>query len=203
MFKKILIGAVVVLVAFLGFVATRPATFKVERSITVSAPADVVFALVADFRKMEAWSPFMAPDPARKDTFDGTPAAVGHSLAWAGGQAGDGKMTILSLNRPEQLTLKLEFFKPFEALNEAVFQFKQAGKDTTVTWTMTGENGFIGKAISVFMNMDKMVGSDFEKGLVTLKNLSESEAKKLAEAKAAQAAAAAAPAAPVVGNTVD
>jgi uncharacterized protein YndB with AHSA1/START domain len=193
MLKKILLGVVVVLVAFSGFVATRPSTFKIERSTTVSAPADVVYALVADFRYMKDWSPFMKPDPARKDTYAGTPAAVGHSLAWvSSAEANEGKMTIVSVHPPEQLTLELEFIKPFAATNETVFHFKQAGNGTTVTWVMTGQNNFMGKAFSLFM--DKMVGSDFETGLATLKNLAEAKA-------AAQAAAGAAPNAAVADNT--
>ena len=203
MLKKILLGVAVALVAFIGFIATRPSTFKIERSTTVSAPADVVYALVADFHKVGTWSPFLKPDPTRRDTYAGTPATVGHSIAWASSdKASEGKMTIVSVNPPEQLQLELEFIKPFKATNETVFRFERAENGTTVTWVMTGQNGFMNKAFSVFMDMDKLVGSDFEAGLATLKNLSEAEAKKLAEAKAAaQAAANAAPNGAVASDT--
>ncbi|WP_426753933.1 SRPBCC family protein [Myxococcus sp. Y35] len=201
---KILLGLAVVLVAFIGFIATRPSTFKVERSTTVSAPADVVFALVADFHKVGTWSPFLKPDPSRKDTYAGTPATVGHSVAWLGGDnAGEGKMTIVSLNPPEQLELELEFIKPFEATNATVFRFERADNGTKVTWVMSGQNGFMHKAFSVFMDMDQMVGKSFEEGLATLKNLSETEAKTLAEAKAAQAAASAAQDGAAAGETAN
>lgn len=189
MLTKILLGVAVALVALIGFIATRPSTFKIERSTTVSAPADVVYALVADFHKVRTWSPFLKPDPTRTDTYAGTPATVGHSIAWASSDnAAEGKMTIASVNPPEQIQLELEFIKPFKATNETVFRFERAGNGTTVTWVMTGQNGFMNKAFSVFMDMDKIVGSDFEAGLATLKNLSEAEAKA-----AAQAAANAAP----------
>ncbi|OJH42448.1 SRPBCC family protein [Cystobacter ferrugineus] len=198
MLTKILLGVAVALVAFIGFIATRPSTFKIERSTTVSAPAHVVYALVADFHKVGTWSPFMKPDPTRRDTYAGTPATVGHSVAWASSEkASEGKMTIVSLNPPEQLQLELDFIKPFKATNATVFRFEQAGNGTTVTWVMTGQNGFMNKAFSVFMDMDKLVGADFEAGLATLKNLSEAEAK----AAAAQAAANAAPNGAVAGDT--
>jgi uncharacterized protein YndB with AHSA1/START domain len=177
MLTKILLGIAVALVAFIVFIATRPSTFKIERSTTVSAPAHVVYALVADFHKVGTWSPFMKPDPTRRDTYAGTPATVGHSVAWASSdKASEGKMTIVSVNPPEQLQLELDFIKPFKATNETVFRFEQAESGTTVTWVMTGHNGFMNKAFSVFMDMDKIVGSDFEAGLATLKNLSEAEA---------------------------
>jgi len=183
MLMKILLGVAVVLVAFIAFIATRPSTFKIERSTTVGASADVVFALVADFHGMGAWSPFLKPDPTRKDTYTGAPAAVGHSLAWTSSDnSSEGKMTIVSLNPPEQLQLELEFIKPFKATNETVFRFEQAENGTTVTWVMTGQLGVLQKAFSVFMDMDKMVGSDFEKGLATLKTLSEAKAKAAAQA---------------------
>lgn len=183
MLKKLLLGVAVVLVAFLGFVATRPSTFKIERSTTVSAPADVVYGLVADFHKVGTWSPFLKPDPVRQDTYAGTPATVGHSVAWASSDgSSEGKMTIVALNPPAQLQLQLDFVKPFEAVNETVFRFEPAGNGTQVTWVMSGQNGFLSKAFSVFMDMDKLVGSDFEAGLATLKNLSEAEARRLAEA---------------------
>ncbi|WP_194858599.1 SRPBCC family protein [Myxococcus sp. AB056] len=183
MLMKILFGVAVVLLAFIAFVATRPSTFKVERSTTMSAPPSVVFALVADFHKVGTWSPFLKPDPTRNDTYAGTPATVGHSIAWVSSDnANEGKMMIVSLNPPEQLQLELEFIKPFKATNGTVFRFERAGNGTTVTWVMSGQNGFLNKAVSVFMDMDKMVGSSFEEGLATLKNLAEAEAKTAAQA---------------------
>ncbi|NOK08865.1 SRPBCC family protein [Corallococcus exercitus] len=183
MLKKILLGAAVVLVAFLGFVATRPSTFEIKRSTTVRAPASVVYGLVADFNKVATWSPFMKPDPVRKDTYAGVPATVGHSVTWTStDNSSEGKMTISSLKPPEQLQLQLDFVKPFEATNETVFRFEPAGNDTRVTWVMSGQNGFLSKAFSVFMDVDKMVGSDFEAGLDTLKDLAEAEAKASASA---------------------
>lgn len=193
MLMKILLGVAVALVALIAFIATRPSTFKVERSTTVSAPADVVFALVADFHGVGAWSPFLKPAPTRKDTYAGTPATVGHSVAWTSSDnASEGKMTIVSVNPPEQLQLELEFIKPFKSTNETVFRFERAENGTIVTWVMSGQNGFLNKAFSVFMDMDKMVDSDFEAGLATLKNLAEADAK---------AAAHAAPSGAVMGDT--
>lgn len=190
--KKVLIALAVVLVAVVGFIASRPSEFKVERSATMNAPADVVFAQVSDFSKWTAWAPWMKLDPQMKTTMEGTPGAVGHSWAWQGNSdVGSGKMTVTEVKAPEQLTIKLEFIEPFASTSDTHFTFKGTEGSTTVTWTMSGENDFMAKAFGLFMDMDKMIGNDFEKGLADLKTLSETEAKKIAEAKAAEEAAAA------------
>lgn len=202
MLKKIGLAVLLAVVVLLAVIATRPDSFKVERSATIDAPADVVYSQVASFRKWEAWSPWAKLDPEQKSTYDGPDAAVGSSLAWSGNdKVGKGKMTISEAKPGEHLGIDLEFFEPWAAKNETDFHLTSAGDRTTITWTMTGHNDFMGKAMSMFMDVDQMIGSDFEKGLASMKTVAEEEAKKIAEAKkkaeeeaAAAAAAAAAPA---------
>ena len=194
MFKKVLIGLVVVIAAFLAFVATRPAEFRLERSTTVAAPADVVFASVNDLHKWGQWSPWEKKDPNMKKTFEGAAAGVGASYSWASDKVGEGKMTIAESQPGSRIGIKLEFIKPFAATNNIEFLFKPAAGGTQVTWAMSGNNNFMGKLFHVFMDMDKMVGPDFEQGLASLKTLSEADAARLAAAKkAAEGAQAAAP----------
>lgn len=177
--KKVIIVIVGVLSALLLLVALQPSDFRVERSITVAAPAAVVFAEVNDFHRWEAWSPWAKMDPAMKQTYEGAPAGVGAVYSWVGnGQVGEGRMTILESKPGELVRINLEFFKPFAATNTATFVFTPTGDQTTVTWSMTGKNNFVGKAMCLVMSMDKMVGGEFEKGLADIKSLAEAAAKK-------------------------
>ena len=179
MIKKILILLAVVVTGFLGFVAMRPADFRIARTATFSASAPVLFAQVNDFHKWEAWSPWAQLDPAAKNTFDGPPAGVGAGFAWAGNnEVGEGRMTILESRPSDLIRIQLEFLKPFAATNATDFTFRPEGAGTAVTWAMKGENNFVAKAFSLFMNMDKMIGDDFEKGLAQMKALAEAGAKK-------------------------
>ena len=194
MLKKILLVVVVLVLAFVGFVASRPSAYKVERAHTVNAPAEVAFAQVADFHKWEAWSPFAKLDPSMKTTFDGAAGAVGSSYAWEGNdKVGAGKMTIVEVAPSASVKIKLEFLKPWKSTADTVFTFAAVENGTKTTWTMAGNHDFMGKAFSLFGDMDKMIGADFEKGLAQLDTAAAAEAKKIAEAAAQAAAAAAVP----------
>jgi hypothetical protein len=136
-----------------------------------------VFAHVNDLHKWQAWSPWAKQDPAAENTFEGPPAGIGASLAWVGKKVGQGRMTITDSRPNEYVRFKLEFRKPFEATNTAEFTFAPEGDQTVVTWSMTGRNNFVCKAVGLFINFDKMIGGDFEKGLADLKSMSESDAE--------------------------
>jgi len=206
MLKKVGLVLVVVVVAFIGLIATRPAKFHVERKAAIDAPADVVFAQINDFHAWEAWSPWAKLDPAMKATYTGPESGVGAKYAWESdnGDVGSGTMTITASKPSEQVVIDLAFLKPFEAHNVTTFSTGADGTKTNVSWSMDGDNSFMGKAMSLVMSMDEMIGKDFEKGLSQLRSTSEAKAKALAEEaakKAAEAAAAAAAAAPVPAPT--
>ena len=189
MLKKILGGLAAALLVLVGVVATRPADFVVQRSATLPVPADVAFPLVNDFHRWNEWSPWDKMDPQMKTTHTGPESGTGASYAWVGNdQVGEGRMTIVESKANELVRIKLEFLKPWTATNTTTFTFKPTEGGTEVTWAMTGTNDFMGKAFSLFMNMDSMVGGDFEKGLASMKTAAEVEAKKRAEAEAARAA---------------
>jgi hypothetical protein len=170
MLKKILLFVVVVVGLFAAYVATRPTQWRITRSTTVAAPAEAVFGKVADFHGWDAWSPWAKLDPAMKTDYSGTPGTVGSSYHWVGNdKVGEGRMTITELVPGRKVGIKLEFIKPWPQTSLTEFGFVPEGAGTKVTWTMSGENDFVGKLFTVFMDMDKMVGPDFEKGLAALK----------------------------------
>ena len=181
MLKKILIALVILVAGFAGVVAMQPSEFKVERTATIAAPPANVFQHVDDLHKWDAWSPWAKLDPNAKATFDGEKEGQGAGFAWAGNdEVGEGRMTITDSKPHEQILIRLEFIKPFAATNTTEFTFRPvegAADQTQVTWTMTGHNNFISKAFCMFMNMDKMVGGDFEKGLASMKAAAEAEAR--------------------------
>ena len=174
MLNIILIALAVIVVLFIVVVATRPADFRITRSATIAAPAPEVFALVNDFHKWGAWSPWEKLDPALKRVYEGPPAGTGSVYSWAGNsQAGEGRMTITESRPGELILIKLEFLKPFQATNTTEFNFKSERDQTTVTWTMTGHKNFMFKAVHLLMNMEKMLGGEFEKGLAAMKSAAE------------------------------
>ena len=189
MLKKIL-GVLVALIAlFVIVVATRPATFEVKRSLLINAPPQVAFAQVNDFRAWGGWSPWEKMEPEMKRTWGQSTAGVGATYAWVGDKVGAGNMKITDAKPNEHLGIDLEFTAPFAAKNRAEFDFVKTGEGTTVTWGMSGTNSFMGKAMSLFKDMDQMVGPDFDKGLADMKTLAEAEGAKVRAAGPAPEAA--------------
>ena len=172
--KKIGIGAAAAIVVLLIVIATRPDTYRVERSATISASPDVVYAQVADFHKWGAWAPWFKLDPNIKLTYGGTQGTVGASYAWTGNdEVGQGEMIVLAVDQNKRLDFNLHFIKPFDSAAKNGFVFEGTGKETKVTWSMEGTNNFMSKAMCLVMDMDKMIGKDFEKGLAQLKQIAE------------------------------
>jgi len=179
MLKKIAIGIAAAIAIVVAVIATRPATFRVARTADISAPPEVVFPLVNDFHQWPQWSPWEKIDPAMKRELSGPDAGVGATYAWTGNDnVGQGRMTILESKPSDLIRIKLEFFKPLEATNQATFSFQPVAGGTRVTWTMDGTNGFVGKAIGLLMDMDSMIGKSFEEGLTAMKSVAETQSKK-------------------------
>jgi len=174
MLVKILIAVLAVLAALAGYVATRPAEFRVSRAMSIAVPPPAVFAHVNELRKWQAWSPWAKKDPQMKQAYEGPQAGVGAVTSWLGNKdVGEGRMTIVESRPGELIRLKLEFFEPFAATNSAEFAFAPEGGGSRVTWTMQGRNNFIGKAMGLFLDFDRMIGADFETGLASLKTIVE------------------------------
>ena len=172
--KTTFLALAAVVVVFLAVVAAQPSDFRVSRSATMAAQPDAVFAQVNDFHKWDAWSPWAKLDPAAKNTFEGPSSGVGAGFAWDGNnEVGAGRMTITESREHDLIRIKLEFVRPFAGTSTAEFTFQPQGDKTVVTWSMFGEQNFIGKAFSLFMDCDAMIGGDFEKGLTSMKAIVE------------------------------
>jgi uncharacterized protein YndB with AHSA1/START domain len=181
MFEIIAIIAVVLAIAIavvLVLAATKPNTFSVQRATTVKAPPEKIFSLINDFHQWETWSPWEKKDPAMKRSFSGAASGKGAVYGWEGNKnVGSGRMEILDASLPSKIVIKLDFFKPFEGHNTAEFTMLPRGDatnvTTNVTWIMHGPASLMSKVMQVFMNLDKMIGKDFEAGLANLKGLTE------------------------------
>ena len=172
MLKKIALVLVALAAAVLGYAATRPDTFRVQRTTTIDAPPERVHALIHDFRAWGAWSPYEKLDPDMKRSHSGAAAGTGAVYAWDGEKAGAGRMEITGTT-PSRIAIRLDFAKPFEAHNTAEFTLEPRGVSTRVTWAMHGPNHFVGKVMGIFVDMDRLVGKDFEAGLAALKAAAE------------------------------
>ena len=174
MLKIIGIVIVVLIAGVLILAATKPDTFRVQRAASIKAPPEKIFALINDFNRWGAWSPWEKKDPAMKRTFGATTTGKGAVYAWEGNKdVGQGRMEIAESVPPSKVALNLDFVKPFEAHNLVEFTLERKGDATNVTWAMQGDTPYFAKIIHVFINMDKMVGKDFETGLANLKTAAE------------------------------
>ena len=174
MIKKIAIVIVLLVAGILLYATTRPDTFQVQRSAAIKAPPEKIFPLINDFKRWKAWSPWENKDPAMKRTFSATTSGKGATYAWEGNrEVGKGRMEITESAPSSAVALKLEFLEPFE--NQAAVRFALEPKDETtqVTWTMNGPMPYISKVITIFCDMDAMIGKDYETGLANLKAVAE------------------------------
>jgi uncharacterized protein YndB with AHSA1/START domain len=172
----LVIAAVIVigLAAVLVIAAMKPDTVRIERSAVIQASPEAIFALINDFRQWRGWSPWETRDPALKRTYSGTASGKGAVYAWEGNRnVGSGRMEIMESAAPSKIVIKLDFIKPFEGHNTAEFTLTGGANATVVNWVMTGPAIFFSKVMQVFMNLDRMIGRDFEAGLANLKKLTE------------------------------
>jgi hypothetical protein len=172
MLKKILIGLAIAIVALVIVVATRPDDFRYSRSAVIPAPAAAVFPHINDLHKWQAWSPWAKLDPNCKNTFEGPAAGTGAKFSWSGNsEVGEGSMTITESKPAEVVRFKLAFVKPMEGDCDTEFTLAPEGEGTKVTWTMSGKNNFMGKAVGLFMDCEKMCTDQFEQGFTNLKGI--------------------------------
>ena len=172
--KIVLIVLAVAVAGVLALAATKPDTFRVQRTATIKAPPEKIAGVLSDFRGWEAWSPWEKMDPAMKRSFGAATSGKGATYAWEGSKdVGQGSMEIAESSAPGKIRLKLDFVKPFEAHNLVVFTLEPKGGATDVTWAMEGPVPYFAKIIHVFINMDNMVGRDFEAGLSAMKTIAE------------------------------
>jgi uncharacterized protein YndB with AHSA1/START domain len=169
-----LVALVILVVALLAFAATRPDTFRVQRTKSIKAPPEKIFAFINDFHSWGAWSPYEKLDPAMKRTYSGAANGKAAVYEWEGNsEVGAGRMEITESSPPSRVGIKLDFTRPFQSHNFAEFTLEPGGDSTKVTWAMHGPNLFVGKVMGIFFDMDNMIGKDFETGLVNLETIAE------------------------------
>src|SRR6202165_2127477 len=181
MFEIVAIIAVVLAIAIaviLILAATKPDRFSIQRATAVKAPPETIFPLINDFHQWGTWSPYETKDPAMKRSYSGAASGKGAVYGWEGNRnVGSGRMEILDTSVPSKIVIKLDFFTPFEGHNTAEFTMLPQGDagnvTTNLSWAMHGPASFISKVMQAFMNLDHMIGKDFEAGLANLKNLAE------------------------------
>ena len=161
-------------IAVVGYAATKPDTFSVQRSTSIKAPPERIFPLINNLRSMNTWNPFVAPDPAIKLVYSGPDNGKGAAHEWSGNsKVGEGRIEITDVSVPSRITMRLDMLKPMTAHNTVVFTLQPNGDATAVSWSMTGRQPLMAKVMTLFIDCDKMVGGQFEKGLATLKGLVE------------------------------
>jgi uncharacterized protein YndB with AHSA1/START domain len=166
-----------ILLALLGYAATRPDTFRVARTQRIEAPPERIFESISDFHRWPSWSPYEKLDPAMKKTYSGAASGKGAVYTWAGNsKAGEGRMEIVEAVLPSKIAIKLDFLKPFEGHHTARFTLESKGRSTDVTWAIDGSQPFMFKLMSIFLSMDKMLGKEFAAGLANLKAIAEGQA---------------------------
>jgi hypothetical protein len=167
----------VLVVGVLAYATTRPDAFRVQRSITIKAPAEKIFPQVNDLRAQQSWSPWEAKDPAMKRTYSGEPSGRGAKYEWQGNkQVGHGRMEIVESAPPTKVLMKLDFITPFPANNMAEFILEPRGDSTVVTWAIFGPSPYMSKLMGIFMSFDTMIGKEFDTGLAKLKAQMEKQA---------------------------
>jgi len=174
--KKAVIALAVFVAALLIYAATKPDSFRIERSIVIKAPQERIFALIDDFHQWEAWSPWEKIDPALKRTYSGVAKGKGAVYAWEGNSnVGSGRMEIIDSTPPSKILLDLDFSAPFEAHNSVQFSLEPQGDAVKLTQAMYGPSPYMSKVMGIFFDMDKMVGEKNEEGLARIKVLAEKE----------------------------
>jgi len=174
MLKLIAVTIAVLIAGVLIFAATRPDAFRVERAVAIQAPPEKVFALINDLKAWAAWSPWEKKDPAMQRAYGATTAGKGATYAWEGNRdVGKGGMEIVDSTPPSRIRLRLDFVTPFEAHNIVTFTLAPQGSTTRVSWAMEGPVPYFAKIIHMFLDMDAMVGKDFEAGLAAMKTAAE------------------------------
>lgn len=171
MIKKILLALVLVLAVVLILPVFKSPHFRVERSLAIAAPPEVLFVYFNNHKKFNEWNPFLKMDPQAKVTYSGPEAGVGAASSWAGEKTGEGSATITESKPGELVRERMDWKKPMEGTSTVEFTFKPQDGKTQVTWAMYGDSNYVGRLMSVFMDCDSMCGPIFSKGLADLAQL--------------------------------
>ncbi len=181
------IGGLALLYVILGLVG--PKNYHVERSMVVNGSSDLVWNEVSHFRNWERWSPWQEMEPDVKHIYEGEDGAVGSVMKWEGdkNKTGTGQMTFSAMDPNKKINYDLMFIVPFESKSNGYFTFEGAENNKTkVIWVNEGDISFAMRPMMMFMNMDKMLGGDFERGLFRIDSVVTVAANQQKEEEAAK-----------------
>jgi len=177
MFAYFLLALAAAVLALLAYASTRLDAFRVERRLRIAAPSEQLWPLVGELRGFNRWNPYERKDPLIEGQYAGTSSGIGSRYAWVSDKVGTGSLEITGQQPGRAVQMKLDFVKPFEAHNQAEFTLQPTPDGATeVSWRMHGPANFMSKLMGVFMDMDKLVGRDFEDGLQNLRQIAEGPA---------------------------
>lgn len=176
MIKIVALGVLVLVVAFVAYVSTRESKFLYERSGVINAPIEKIFPYISNFKMGALWSPYEQVDPNMKKVFTGPDGQVGSMMEFDGNRdAGSGKLEMLKITPNEFVEIKLTMIKPIAAENIVHYKLTREGIGTRFSWSMSGDSGFLGKLVNVFIDCEKMIGDQMNKGIANLKTLVENQ----------------------------
>lgn len=174
MLLYVILALAVAIVLLLVVAARRPDDFAIERTMRMQASPDRIFPLIADLKAMNTWNPFVEPDPQIRLSYSGPATGPGATQEWAGNRhVGEGRIAIVDAQVPSQVAMRLQMWKPMKADNNVLFTLHPNGAGTDVRWRMSGKQPLMAKLMTIFIDCDKMVGGQFDKGLTKLKAMAE------------------------------
>jgi len=174
MLKYIGLGVLLLIGGVLVLAPLRPDTFQVRRSTSIKAKPEQIYPLINDLHRFNTWNPFDKKDPNIKGSYSGPESGKGAAYAFEGNKnVGKGTIEILDSAPASKVTMALRMLEPFRVDNRVVFTLAPDGAATEVTWAMQGAVPYFAKIIHLFVNMDRMVGTEFEAGLASLKTIAE------------------------------
>jgi len=172
-FKKILL-VILLLVALLVIIAFfLPRQIHVERSTVIGTPAIVVFNQVNDLHNWDKWATWNQIDPDMKVEYIGTGIGEGAGYDWESEnpQVGKGELIITASVPYDSIATSLNFME--EGTAGSYFTFEEQAGTTLTTWAFDTDLGYNPLARWFGLMFDSMIGADFEKGLESLKVVSE------------------------------
>lgn len=165
-----------IIVAILGYAALRPAHYKISREILIKASPEIIFPHVNNSKMTYQWMPWQENYPGLEMVYSGPEAGVGSKSSWdSDTKMGKGESLIIENKLNEYVKFQLSYYKPMEMVQIANIKLIPEGSDTKVVWEVDGQNNYIGRVVTIFMDMDKMIGTEFMKGLVNLKSIVEAK----------------------------
>jgi uncharacterized protein YndB with AHSA1/START domain len=174
MLTTMVLLALAAIAALLLHAARAPDRFRVTRTAVIKAPAARIFSLINDLQSFNTWSPYLRRDPRVQGHYSGPAGGVGAAYTWQGRKIGSGTMTITDSQAPIRLAMRLDFVKPFKAQNTAEFTLQAEGDNLTiVSWALHGPAPYVSRLMATVVDMDRIIGKDFEAGLANLKSLTQ------------------------------